>query len=83
MTVKTAISLDEALFQKAEALAQELQISRSYLFTLAVQKFIELYESQHLLETLNAAYADDPDPQEAAYLQKMRPQHRRLVEDSW
>ena len=49
MTIKTAISVDEALFEKAKTLARELDISRSRLFALAVQEFIEKHENQHLL----------------------------------
>lgn len=83
MTVKTAISLENSLFQKADDLAQELKISRSHLFTLAVQQFIESYENQRLLEKINAVYADGPDPEEVALRQRMRVHHRQLVEGQW
>ncbi|MEJ5311646.1 MAG: hypothetical protein WHX52_17940 [Anaerolineae bacterium] len=83
MTVKTAISLENSLFQKVNDLAQELKISRSHLFTLAVQQFIESYENQRLLEKINAVYADGPDPEEVALLQRMRAHHRQLVEGQW
>lgn len=83
MTVKTAISVDETLFEKAETLAQELSISRSRLFALAVQEFIEKHENQHLLEAINAAYDDIPDAQEQALQQQMRAQHREMVEGQW
>ena len=50
MTVKTAISVDETLFEKVETLAQELSISRSRLFALAAQEFIEKHENQQALQ---------------------------------
>ena len=53
--VKTAISLHKALFEQVEALAHEMQISRSRLFVLAVEKFIHHHENQRLLERINTA----------------------------
>ncbi len=67
MTIKTAISLEESLFERVDALAKELNISRSHLFALAAQEFIERHENQHLLEAINAAYDDLPDPHERAH----------------
>ncbi len=83
MTVKTAISLENSLFEKVEDLARELKISRSHLFTLAVQQFIESYENQRLLEKINAVYADGPDPEAVTWRQRTRGQHRQLVEGQW
>jgi metal-responsive CopG/Arc/MetJ family transcriptional regulator len=81
--VKTAISLHKALFEQVEALAQEMHISRSRLFVLAVEDFIRRHESQRLLERINAAYADAPDPVEQALRRRMRHQHRHVVEGEW
>ncbi len=81
--VKTAISMQPSLFEQAEALAREMHISRSRLFTLAVEDFIHRYENQRLLEHINAAYADTPTPDEHALLRRMRRQHRQMVEGEW
>ena len=51
--VKTAISLQQALFEQVDTLAQELQISRSRLFVLAVEDFIQRYQNRQLLEAIN------------------------------
>ncbi len=83
MTVKTAISVEDSLFEKVEDLARELKVSRSHLFTLAVQQFIESYENQRLLEKINAVYDDGPAPEEVAWRQRMRAHHRQLVEGQW
>ena len=83
MTVKTAISLEDTLFERVDALARELDISRSHLFALAAQQFIERYENQHLLEATNVAYEELPDPEEKSLRQTMRPYHRRMVEGEW
>jgi metal-responsive CopG/Arc/MetJ family transcriptional regulator len=81
--IKTAISLQKPLFERVEDLARELQISRSRLFVLAVEDFIRRHENRQLLDEINAAYEDLPDPEEQNLLRKMRQQHRQLVEGQW
>lgn len=44
--VKTAVSLDNTLFQKAEKIATELELSRSGLYALAIEEFLERYETK-------------------------------------
>ena len=79
-SVKTAISLQQPLFDQVEALAREMQVSRSRLFVLAMEEFIERYQNQRLLKEINAAYEDMPDPVEQDLQRRMRHQQRQLVE---
>ncbi|MDO9585923.1 MAG: ribbon-helix-helix domain-containing protein, partial [Syntrophales bacterium] len=58
--VKTAISLDEELLIKVNRLANDLHVSRSKVFTLAVQDYLKIQENQSLLAQLNEAYEDFP-----------------------
>ncbi|HED03230.1 MAG TPA: ribbon-helix-helix protein, CopG family [Candidatus Fraserbacteria bacterium] len=81
--IKTAISLQKSLFEQVDALARELQISRSRLFVLAVEEYIRRRQNRQLLEAINAAYDDSPDPEEQTLLHKMRPQHRQLLKGQW
>lgn len=81
--VKIAVSLAAPLFEQAEALAQEMQISRSRLVALALEDFIQRRQNQQLLGRINAAYADVPDAEEVMLLQSWQQQHRRLVEGEW
>jgi metal-responsive CopG/Arc/MetJ family transcriptional regulator len=81
--VKTAISLKRSLFERVDALARELQIPRSRLFALAAEDFIRRYENQQLLDAINAAYEDQPDPDEKTVRDGMRLRHRQLVEGEW
>lgn len=81
--VKTAVSLQEDLFEQVEALAGEMQISRSRLFALALKEFLRRHQNQQLLEQINAAYAEAPDPSEQALQRRMRHQHRQIVEGEW
>jgi len=82
-TVKTAISIQRALFDQVDDLAEELQIPRSQLFVLAVEEFIKRHQNRKMLETLNEVYSDEPDPDEEALREGMRRKHRPLVEGQW
>lgn len=78
--VKLAISIKESLFREAEALARELKISRSQVFSMAMEKFLKESENQRLLEKINRAYAGAPTAEEEAHRAQMKAYHRRLVE---
>jgi len=86
LTVKTAISLPEALFQKADQLAEELNVSRSRLFVMAIERMLHEYESRKMLEALNIVYADAPDLEDQLLLEGMRRHQHSLqekAEDEW
>ena len=51
-TVKTAISIQKSLFEQAESLAQELNVSRSELFGLAIESFVKNRQNQMLLQEI-------------------------------
>ncbi len=82
-TVKTAISLQQSLFEQVNRLAEELQMPRSQLFVLAVEEFIEHHRNREMLEILNEVYADGADADEDALREGMRQRHRQLVEGQW
>ena len=70
--VKTAISLEESLFQQIETVAQEMQIPRSRLFVMAVEDFLRRRRNQALLDSINTAYDDFPDPEEQMVMDAMQ-----------
>jgi len=82
-TIKTAISIQKSLFEEAENLAQELNVSRSELFGLVIESFVRNHQNQKLLEEINQAYADEPDPAEIVRLTKTRKHHRKMVRNAW
>ena len=81
--VKTAISLQETLLQRIDTLARELDMSRSRLFALAAEEFLQRYQNRELLEAINASYDDLPSSEEEILHQKMRDKHRQLVNNQW
>ena len=57
--MKTAISLPDPVFEKAEALAQQLGVSRSELYTKALQAYLKRYNREQILLKLNQVYAEE------------------------
>lgn len=79
-TTKTAISIQKALFEKADALARSMRVSRSRLIALALEEYIRRQENGALLAEINAAYSEEPDIAEETLRRKARSTHRRVVE---
>lgn len=82
-SIKTAISLEKPLFEQIEALAKEMKVSRSRLFVLAAQEFLDRHENRKLLEAINHAYDDMPYAAEDEFLAQMRDRHAEVVKDQW
>jgi hypothetical protein len=82
-TVKTAISIDESLFDQVNDLAGKLQLPRSQVFALAVEEFVERWRSRDMLQTLNDVYANGPDDDEEALIRAMAQHERELLQNEW
>lgn len=78
--VKTAISIDAELFEKAEERASKMEVSRSEFYARAVAKFVRDEESREITERLNESYADGLDEEEREYLERMKIYHAHLLE---
>ena len=79
--VKTAISIEESLFREVEFLAENMKVSRSKLFAIALSEYITKHKNQQLLAEINAAYGDAPDKQEKYNLEAMRDIQRQVLRD--
>jgi metal-responsive CopG/Arc/MetJ family transcriptional regulator len=80
---KTAISIEEPLFNEVEALSEEMEVSRSHLFALAVREFIRQHKSKKLLEAINDAFDDSTDPTEERIRTRMKSKERQMVKGQW
>lgn len=78
--VKAAISLDEELLVKVNRLANDLHVSRSKIFTMAVLEYLKKQENQSLLVKLNEAYEDFPSEEEIQKSKFMRIKHNKITE---
>ena len=80
--VKTAISIEKPIFDQVNNLAHKLNISRSRLFVVAVQEFLQRHKNLELLQAINEAYDDLQEP-ETRIVGKMQPRHLKMVKNQW
>jgi metal-responsive CopG/Arc/MetJ family transcriptional regulator len=79
--IKTAVSLQNHLFDQADEIAKEMKVSRSKLFALALEDYIQRYRNRQLLEQINRAYTDSPDLEEVERLVRMQRKQRQILQD--
>lgn len=77
--IKTAISLEQSLFDELVRLAHSMQVSRSHLLAQALAEYLERRQNHEMMERINDAYADGPDEEEQAVLRHAGRQHRRIA----
>lgn len=81
-TIKTAISIPSSLYTEAESLANNMKISRSKLFSLAMEEYLRQHRNRQLLQSINDAYADGLDRSEELMLKGMLRHQRQLKEQN-
>ncbi len=57
--MKTAISIPDEVFESADALAEEMGVSRSQLYATAVAEFVAKHRTRDVTARLNEVYAKD------------------------
>ena len=78
--MKTAISIPDRVFQAAEEAAERLAMSRSELYTRAVETFLEAHPAVDVTGKLNEVYSEDPSGMDPAVAEMQR---LSLPEDAW
>lgn len=78
--MKTAISLPDSVFKEAEALAKQLGLSRSELYTNALKIYLRKYNRERILHKLNQVYSEESSEVEPV-LSKM--QFMSLSPEDW
>lgn len=79
--IKTAISIEQPIFEQMDVLAKNLKVSRSRLFAIAAREFIQRHNNIELLKLLNDAYKDVPKSEPMVNM--MRSNHYKMVKDQW
>jgi metal-responsive CopG/Arc/MetJ family transcriptional regulator len=82
-TIKTAISLQKSLFEQVEKLAHQMKVSRSRLFTMALEDFIRRQENEALLEQINRSYDETTADDDLPSPDVVRHHMRRMSQDEW
>jgi metal-responsive CopG/Arc/MetJ family transcriptional regulator len=78
--MKTAISIPEEVFQSAEALAKRLRISRSQLYTAAVNQYLNRHQDRQVTASLNGIYLEEDSSLPTTILQL---QSGSLGQEEW
>jgi len=78
--VKTAISLPDHLFRRAETAARRLRVSRSELYAKAIANFLEHQDASAITERLNDVYASSAAKLDPAL---RRAQLKSIDKDPW
>jgi metal-responsive CopG/Arc/MetJ family transcriptional regulator len=81
--MKTAISLDGDLLQQADKTAQQMGLSRSRLFALALRDYLRRNQQQQLVEQLNRVYAGKLDLSDKQITRRMKNKFRATIKDRW
>ena len=55
--MKTAVSMPDDLFRRAEAAARRLRVSRSELYARAIGEFLKVQQGSAITERLNEVYS--------------------------
>jgi len=81
--MKTAVSLQDELLLRADRTAQQMGISRSRLFSLALENYLRQRRKKEILDQLNKVYAEESSLDEQRTLAGMKRRFRSTIRDSW
>jgi metal-responsive CopG/Arc/MetJ family transcriptional regulator len=79
--MKTAISIDEELYRKAEKLSTKLNLSRSQLFAQALEYLLEKSETLEIIQRLNEVYG--PNDMETKETTKAGKKKMKVIAGKW
>jgi len=80
--VKTAISVPDQIFRRATRYAKRLGISRSELFTRAVEQFIHDQNAKVIRESYDRAFGEDAGDDETSEFRR-RSSRKALLDVEW
>ena len=82
--MKTAISLPDTLFKRAEQTAQYMGITRSKLFANALEEYISRYDGERITQKINEVYEKIDQKEFEPYLNAGLESIRNLTkDDTW
>jgi metal-responsive CopG/Arc/MetJ family transcriptional regulator len=82
-TVKTAISINKKLYNEVEKLSNKLKLSRSQIFSQAVEYIIKRKKNLELLQKINQVYNDSQNKTDDILSKKIKSKHSKLVKGTW
>lgn len=80
--MKTAISIPDDLFRQAERLAKKLGVSRSELYTRAMQRLLQLEHDREVTASYDRAFGEGSGRDDAAALRRAATR-KTLLDVEW
>jgi metal-responsive CopG/Arc/MetJ family transcriptional regulator len=81
--MKTAISLDDGLMTAADHAAREIGVSRSRLFSMALEEYLRKREQDRILAQLNRVYGGESDAAEKRVALRLKTKFRSTIKERW
>ena len=81
--MKTAISLADDLLKEADRTAHAMGLSRSRLFSVALEDYLRRQRQEQMMAQLNQVYSGHPDPSEARIVRGIKKTVQRTIKDRW
>ena len=78
--MKTAISIPDKVFDSADLLARKLKLSRSQLYTKAIEEFVTEHARTSVREKLDQVYATESSTMDPALA---RAQAAAITREDW
>lgn len=78
--MKTAISIPDPLFDAAEQFAKRMGLSRSELYAVALQEYLQAHKQDQVTKQLDAVYASEDSSLSPLFVQL---QAHTLSEENW
>lgn len=81
--MKTAISLPDTLFERAERAASRLNLNRSQLYAQALEEFLDRTDPERITAAFNAVYSTESSELNTALWQMQSLTLREEDDDEW
>jgi metal-responsive CopG/Arc/MetJ family transcriptional regulator len=81
--MKTAISLDDEILKSADDAAKQMGVSRSRIFSMAMQEFLRRRRHLSVVEQLNEVYRDAQPATDSRVLAGVKRKVRNTLKDRW
>jgi hypothetical protein len=82
--MKTAISVPDEIFESADALAGKLHVTRSKLYSMALEQFIKENEKENITQKINEYIEKYGQPVDQAFLDfGLREMREMTKNDTW
>ncbi|HPY89050.1 MAG TPA: hypothetical protein PLG34_13840, partial [Spirochaetota bacterium] len=81
--IKTAISIPDKIFETADYIAKKQGISRSELYSKALEEYIKEMNNEQITEKLNGIYYDINNQENINNLKRIQIKSLKLDDEEW